>query len=157
MLKDYSDHKSWFDRVASLVQADPRPAEISRDPESSRRARIAGVPQEKIDQCIRLLEQLDANESLANVCGLGKVCLSTADITVGLFDNGVIKGYVFVPSDPHPLLKDLENRPSDVGDATTAYRPVADNWYLFEVMALRSMEANAQLDRPRCSARTGLT
>jgi hypothetical protein len=64
---------------------------------------------------------------------LGKACLITADITVGLFDNGVIKGYVFAPSDPRPLVKDLENLPSDVANATTAYRQVADNWYLFEV------------------------
>jgi endonuclease YncB( thermonuclease family) len=133
MLKDYSDHKSWFKNVASLVNADPRLAELSRDPESWKRARSAGVSQEKIDQYIYLLELLGANETLASVYGLGKACLITADITVGLFDNGVIKGYVFAPSDPHPLVKDLENWPSDVADATTAYRPVGDNWYLFEV------------------------
>jgi hypothetical protein len=80
-----------------------------------------------------LLERLGANETLASVYGLGKACLIAADITVGLFDSGVIKGYVFAPSDPHLLVKDLEKWPSDVADATTAYRPVADNWYLFEV------------------------
>jgi endonuclease YncB( thermonuclease family) len=133
MLKDYSDHKSWFKNVASLVGANPRMAELSRDPESWKRARSAGVSQDKIDQYVHLLEQLRANETLASVYGLGKACLITADITVGLFDNGVIKGYVFAPSNPHPLVKDLENWPSDVADATTAYRPVADNWYLFEV------------------------
>jgi endonuclease YncB( thermonuclease family) len=133
MLQDYSDHKSWFKNVASLVDAEPRLAEVSRDPESWKRARSAGVSQDKIDQYVHLLEQLGANETLASVYGLGKACLITADITVGLFDNGVIKGYVFAPSNPHPLVKDLENWPSDIADATTAYRPVADNWYLFEV------------------------
>jgi hypothetical protein len=29
--------------------------------------------------------------------------------------------------------KAMKNWPSEVADATTAYRPVADNWYLFEV------------------------
>ena len=133
MLKDYSDHESWFKNVASLVNADPRLAELSRDPESWKRTRSAWVSQEKIDQYIHLLELLGANETLASVYGLGKTCLITADITVGLFDNGVIKGYVFAPSDPHPLVKDLENWPSDVADATTAYRPVGDSWYLIEV------------------------
>jgi endonuclease YncB( thermonuclease family) len=133
MLKDYSDHKSWFKNIASLVDADPRMAELSRDPESWKRARSAGVSQDKIDQYVHLLEQLGANDTLASIYGLGKACLITADITAGLFDNGVIKGYVFAPSDPHPVVKDLENWSADVADATTAYRPVADNWYLFEV------------------------
>jgi hypothetical protein len=133
MLKDYSDHTSWFKNVVSLIDADPRLAGLSRDPESWKRVRSAGVSQDKIDQYVHLLEQLGANETLASVYGLGKACLITADITVGLFDNGVIKGYVYAPSDPRPLVKNLENWPSDVADATTAYRPVADNWYLFEV------------------------
>ena len=133
MLKDYADHKSWFKRVAYLVQADPRLAEVSRDPESWKRARTAGAPQEMIDQYVHLLEQLDANETLASVYGIGEACLITADIVVGLFDNGVIKGYVLKPSDPRPLVEDLENWPKETADATTAYKPVADGWYLFEV------------------------
>ena len=133
MQKDYADHKSWFKSVASLVQADPRLAEVSRDSESWKRAREAGVSQEKIDQYVHLLEQLDANETLASVYGIGKACLITADIVVGLFDNGVIKGYVLKPSDPSPLVEDLENWPKETADATTAYKPVADGWYLFEV------------------------
>jgi endonuclease YncB( thermonuclease family) len=133
MLKDYSDHKPWFKNIVSLVDADPRLVELSRDPDSWKRARSAGVSQARIEQYVHLLEQLGANETLASVYGLGKACLITADITVGLFDNGVIKGYVFAPFDPRPLVKDLENLPSDVANATTAYRQVADNWYLFEV------------------------
>jgi endonuclease YncB( thermonuclease family) len=132
MLKDYSGHKSWFKNVVSLVDEEPRLAELSRDPESWKRARSVGVSQDKIDQYVHLLEQLGANETLASVYGLGRACLITADITVRLFDNGVIKGYVYAPSDPRPLVMDLENWPSDVANATTAYRPVADNWYLFE-------------------------
>ncbi len=92
-----------------LVDADPRLAELSRDPEPWKRARSAGVSQDKIDQYVHLLERLGANETSASVYGLGKACLITADITVGLFDNGVIKGYVFAPSDPHPLVKDPHN------------------------------------------------
>ena len=133
MFRDYADHKSWFKNVASLVQADPRLAKLSRDQESWKRASSAGVSQEKIDQYVHLLEQLGANETLASVYGIGKACLITADIVVGLFDSGVIKGYVLAPADPHPLIKDLENWPKETADATTAYRSVADNWYLFEV------------------------
>lgn len=82
---------------------------------------------------MHLLEQLGANETLASVYGIGKACLITADIVVGLFDSSVIKGYVFAPADPHPLIKDLEKWPKEAADATTAYRSVADNRYLFEV------------------------
>jgi hypothetical protein len=60
-------------------------AELSRDPESWQRARKAGVFQEKIDQYVHLLEQLGANETSASVYGIGKACLITADIVVGLF------------------------------------------------------------------------
>jgi endonuclease YncB( thermonuclease family) len=133
MIKDYADHKSWFKDIATSTGEDPRLANVSRDPESWKRARGAGVPQERIDEYVKLLEKLGANETLSSVYGIGKVCLITADIVLGLFDNGIIKGYVFSPSDPHPLFKDLEHWPSDAADVTTAYRPVADDWYLFEV------------------------
>ncbi|TLZ51836.1 MAG: hypothetical protein E6K22_10785 [Gammaproteobacteria bacterium] len=108
-------------------------AEINRDPKTWANARSAGVLPKRIDEYVDLLAKLDANEQLVGVAGLGEACLVVADVTYGLFDNGVIKGYVLSPSDPHPLVKDLENWPSDVIDATTAYRLVADNWYLFEV------------------------
>jgi hypothetical protein len=39
MLNNYSDHKPWFKDIASLVDADPRLAELSRDPNSWKRAR----------------------------------------------------------------------------------------------------------------------
>jgi endonuclease YncB( thermonuclease family) len=133
MLKDYAEHKRWFNDVASLVEAEPHLAEVSRDRESWGHALSAGVSQEKVDQYVHLLEELHANETLSGVYGLGKVCLIVADITVGLFDNGVIKGYVLAPTHPQPLVKDLEHWPPEAADATTAYEPLADGWYLFEV------------------------
>jgi hypothetical protein len=87
----------------------------------------------RIDGYVNLLAKLDANEQLVGVAGLGETRLVVADITYGLCDNGVIKGYALSPSNPHPLVKDLDIWPSDITDATTAYRLVADNWYLFEV------------------------
>ena len=71
-----------------------------------------------------------ANERLTGVQGLGEVCLVVADITYGLFDNGVIKGYVFAPVSPAPIVGDLDDSP---GESATKYRRVDENWYLFEV------------------------
>jgi endonuclease YncB( thermonuclease family) len=133
MLQDYAEHRPWFDEFASLVHAEPRLAEITRDPESWAHALSTGVPQEKIDRYVHVLEELHANETLSGVLGMGNVCLVVADITVGLFDNGVIKGYVLAPPRPQPLVKDLENWPQDLADATTAYKLLADGWYLFEI------------------------
>jgi hypothetical protein len=50
-----------------------------------------------------------------------------ADILYGLFDNGIIKGYVFSPANPQPLVHDLEHWTPDIADATTAYRLIGDN------------------------------
>jgi hypothetical protein len=67
------------------------------------------------------------------MAGLGLQCLIVADIIYGAFDNGVIKGYVYGPSDPEPVFQDLESWPSDAANVMTAYRPIADGWYLFEL------------------------
>jgi hypothetical protein len=56
-----------------------------------------------------------------------------AAILYGLFDNGIIKGYVFSPANPQPLVHDLEHWTPDIADATTAYRLIGDNCYLFVV------------------------
>ena len=60
-------------------------------------------------------------------------CLVVADIVYGVFDNGIIKGYVFFPANPQPLVQDLEHWPPEMADATTAYKLIGDNWYLFVV------------------------
>lgn len=51
MQKDYADHKSWFKSVASLVQADPRLAEVSRDSESWKRAGSASLRKRSTNMC----------------------------------------------------------------------------------------------------------
>jgi membrane associated rhomboid family serine protease len=73
------------------------------------------------------------NDDTYAVQGLGLQCLIVADIIYGAFDNGVIKGYVYGPTHREPVFQDLENWPSDAADVMTAYRPVADGWYLFEL------------------------
>jgi hypothetical protein len=62
------------------------------------------------------------------VAGLGKTCLIMADITYGAFDNGVIKGYVLSPADPTPIVWKTDS------NITTAFRHVAGDWYLFELV-----------------------
>jgi hypothetical protein len=86
---------------------------------------------EKIDEYIDLLAKLDANEQLVGVFGTGEPCLTVADILYGLFDNGIIKGYVFFPANPQPVVQDLDHWPPEMADATTAYKPIGDSWYLF--------------------------
>jgi hypothetical protein len=133
LVKQYQEHREWFERIRALIHDDPRLAVIHREPKTWTFARSAGVPQKTIDEYVDLLKKLDANEQLVNVVGTGKICLVVADIIYGLFDNGVIKGYVYSQSEPGPLVDDLENWPSDIEYAATAYRVVADHWYLFEV------------------------
>ena len=106
---------------------------MSRDPKTLAIARAAEVPQKKIDEYIDLLVKLDANEQLVGVIGTGEPCLIVADILYGLFDNGIIKGYVFSPANPQPSIQDLEHLPPEMADATTAYKLIGDNWYLFVV------------------------
>ena len=105
-------------------------AELSRDPKSWAKARSAGVTPERIHEYLELLEKLDANEQLASVYGLGKQCLIVADIAHGLFDAGVIKGYVLAPSEPRPLVKNLDDWRSDDKESR-AYRSIDNDWYLF--------------------------
>jgi len=133
LLADYASHKAVFQTIAHLVVGDGRLAQLSRDPATWERARAAGVAQKQVDQYVGLLNQLGAHEKLASVYGLGKACLIISDITFGMFDNGIIKGYVYAPANPKPIVADLENWPPNLADETTAFRPVADKWYLFEV------------------------
>jgi hypothetical protein len=133
LINEFQQHRAWFDRIKSLQAQNPKLAAVSRDPKTSATARAAGVPQKQIDEYSDLLVKLDANEQLVGVFGTGEPCLIVADILYGLFDNGIIKGYVFSPANPQPLVQDLDHWPPEMADATTAYKPIGDNWYLFVV------------------------
>jgi hypothetical protein len=134
LIQQFDRHREWFDRIRLLIGENPKLAQVNRsNPKTSDLALSAGIAQKKIDEYLGLLVKLDANEQLVNVQGLGLQCLIVADIIYGAFDNGVIKGYVYGPTHREPVFQDLENWPSDAADVMTAYRPVADGWYLFEL------------------------
>jgi len=129
----FSDHPDWFHTIANLARADPRFLEINQEPPTWDRARDAGLPPEEIALYADVLEKLDANEQTTSIDGLGRASLIMADITYGVFDNGVIKGYVWSPSKPTPLVEDLDQWRA-TSTTTTAYRRVAEEWYLFELV-----------------------
>jgi hypothetical protein len=133
LIRQYQDHSQWFERIRTLIHEDGPLTAVNRDPKTWEAARSAGVHQKSIDEYVDTLVKLDANEELVGVAGLGEVCLIVAGITYGLFDNGVIKGYVYAPADPRPVVGDLDNWPTGIEDVMTAYRPMGDNWYLFEL------------------------
>jgi hypothetical protein len=131
MIDAYSEHPDWFQQVATLAREDERLLKVVRSQDSIAQARHDGVPQAKLDTYVGLLEKLGVNETIANVVGLGQLSLVKADIIVGLFDNGTIKGYVYAPTNPQPIVKDLEDWPPDLKNVDTAYRSIGNNWYLF--------------------------
>lgn len=133
MINVYTKHPDWFQQVSALARDDERLMKVIRSPESIAQARSGGVPQAKLDAYVGLLEKLGVNETIANVLGLGQLSLVKADIIVGLFDNGIIKGYVYAPANPQPIVKDLEDWPPELTNVTTAYRSIGNNWYLFEL------------------------
>jgi hypothetical protein len=132
LIAKYRKQKASFSRIASLIAKDERLIAVNWDPKSRAAAARAGVSQTDVDVYARLLNKLGVNEELTGVVGLGKFCLITTDIIYGIFDSGIIKGYVFSPTDPHPLIDDLEHRGELSLDATTAYRKIDEDWYLFE-------------------------
>jgi hypothetical protein len=127
----FAEHSDWFNTIANLVRADPRFLEINQEPTTWDRVHEEGLPPTEIALYADVLQKLGANEELTSFDG--QACLIMADITYGLFDNGVIKGYVWSPSSPTPLVEDLDRWSSD-STATTAYRHVAGDWYLFELV-----------------------
>jgi hypothetical protein len=133
MIDVYTKHPDWFQQVSALARDDERLMKVIRTPESIAQARSGGIPQAKLDTYVGLLEKLGVNETVANVLGLGQLSLVKADIIVGHFDNGIIKGYVYAPANPQPIVKDLEDWPPELSNVTTAYRSIGNNWYLFEL------------------------
>jgi hypothetical protein len=131
MIDMYSEHPDWFQQAVTLAREDERLLKVVRSQDSIAQARRDGVPQAKLDAYVGLLEKLGVNETIANVVGLGQLSLVKADIIVGLFDNGTIKGYVYAPTNPQPIVKDLEDWPPDLKNVDTAYRSIGNNWYLF--------------------------
>jgi hypothetical protein len=134
LIEQFQQHREWFDRIRSLQVENPKLASVDRDPKTSPSAPAVGVPQKTFDEYIDLLVKLDANEQLVNVYGAGETCLIVADILYGLFDNGIIKGYVFSPADPQPLVQNLDHWTPEMANATSAYKLISDNWYLFVVL-----------------------
>jgi len=133
LINQFQQHRDWFDRIRSLQTKNPKLTSIGRDPKTSVSARAVGVDQKTYDEYTGLLVKLDANEQLVGVFGTGEPCLIVADILYGHFDNGIIKGYVYSPADLQPLVQDLDHWPPEMQDATTAYKLIGDNWYLFVV------------------------
>jgi hypothetical protein len=133
LIRQYRDHPAWFARVRALLREEPRLAQVNRQPSTWALAERAGVRKGALDEYVGLLERLDVNEVRVTVEGLGRLCLIAADIPAGVFGAGAIKGYVWLPSDPRPLVLDLGNWPAGTSHETPAYRAVADGWYLFEV------------------------
>jgi hypothetical protein len=133
LIAKYRRHNASFSQIASLIGKNRRLLAVNWNPKSWAAARSAGVPRADIDVYVQLLRKLGVNQELTEVVGLGKFCLITSDITYGLLDNGVIKGYVFSPTDPQPLVSNLEHRGS-ASDATTTYRKIDGDWYLFELV-----------------------
>jgi len=131
MINVYSEHPDWFQQAVTLAREDERLLKVVRSQDSIAQARRDGVPQAKLDAYVGLLEKLGVNETIANVVGLGQLSLVKADIIVGLFDNGTIKGYVYAPTNPQPIVKDLEDWPPGLKNVDTAYRSIGNNWYLF--------------------------
>jgi hypothetical protein len=131
LMTTFAEHSDWFHTVANLVRADPRFLEINQEPSTWDRAHDEGLPPTEIAWYADVLQKLGANEELTSLDGQARLIM--ADITYGLFDNGVIKGYVWSPSSPTPLVKDLDQWRSD-STASTAYRHVAEDWYLFELI-----------------------
>jgi hypothetical protein len=133
LLTTFEQHPDWFHTIANLARADPRFLEINQEPPTWDHAHDAGLPPTEIALYVDVLQKLDANQKTVDIDGLGRACLIMADITYGLFDNGVIKGYVWSPRRPTPLVDDLDEWRSD-SIATTTYRHVAEDWYLFELV-----------------------
>jgi hypothetical protein len=133
LMRQFEEHGEWFERIGALIHDDERLTKVNRDPKTWDSARSSGIPPKKIDEYLDLLVRLDANEQLASVAGLGETCLIVADITYGLFDNGVIKGFVLSPMDPTPIVNDLDEWRAD-SDTRMAFRHVAGDWYLFELV-----------------------
>lgn len=133
LIAKYRMHEASFAQIASLIGKDGPLLAVNWNPESWAAARRAGVSQADVDAYVRLLKKLGVNQELTGVAALGKFCLITTDIIYGLFDNGVIKGYVFSPADPHPLVSNLETQGS-ASDEATRYRKIGGNWYMFELV-----------------------
>jgi hypothetical protein len=132
MIRRFLEQRGSFERVSVLISTYPALAAVNRNEEMATMARKAGVPPEVVQEYRRLLVQLDANAELVGISGLDDVCLVVADIQYGVFDNGVMKGYVFRRDEPNPIVDDLDH--SEVGtDGSTVYRRVEGGWYLFEI------------------------
>jgi hypothetical protein len=132
MMRRFLEQRGAFERVRVLTSTYPALAAVNRKEDTAQIARKAGVPSAVVQEYRGLLVQLDANAELVGVGGLDDVCLVVADILYGVFDNGVIKGYVFRRDEPYPIVDDLDH--SDVGtDGSTVYRRAEGGWYLFEI------------------------
>ena len=134
LIRKFHSERDAFDRLQVLVSEHPELITVNQYPGSWTRARGLGVEPGVVDEYVGILRRLGANEELADVVGAGQVCLVMADILVGFFDNGIIKGYAYLPSSPDTVLDSLDQYSQQEQDATIAYRPVVDNWYLFEII-----------------------
>ena len=119
----------------ALVREGRYPAGNMQDQLEANRQQTELLKDPKLADARALLEQeRDKIPEEQKPYGSGETCLIVADILYGLLDNGIIKGYVYSPADPQPLVQNLEHWTPEMATATTAYRLIRDNWYVFVVL-----------------------
>jgi len=133
LIAKYQREKASFSHISELIRKDERLTAVSGNPKTRVAAIHDGVPVADVDAYARLLKKLGVNQELTGVQGLGDFCLITSDIVYGPFDTGVIKGYVFSPTNPQPQARDLDDPKAIDRNADTVYRQIDGNWYLFEL------------------------
>jgi hypothetical protein len=137
LIEKYRRNKAQFARIVELAADNERLAGVNWNPDARNAAVKAGLPAAKVDEYVQLLKKLGVNHELTGVVGIGKVCLVTTDIVYGIFDSGVIKGYVWSTTEPTSIVDDLEQNTAAPSQSSTEvpirYRHVEGNWYLFEL------------------------
>ena len=132
MIRQFQTQRDAFERVRVLISSNPRLTAINRNTPTAESARSAGVPASAVEEYVRLVRQLNTNGEISGIDNLGDVCLVVSDIVYGAFDNGIIKGFVFGPKNPIPVVESLDSPAAEISGGT-AYRQLDGDWYLFEM------------------------
>ena len=127
LIKNFVRHRADFEQILAMIQEDPNAKRIASDfiiPEGV-------ISQERWSAYRELFRRAGVEDGIGNWGPKGPVIFFVSGI--GLVTGGSTKGYAFLPDAPNPgsTYKSLNSRPPELASNARAYRPIADDWYIY--------------------------
>jgi hypothetical protein len=127
LMVNFEHHRGDFNQLLEMIQRDVNAKRIASDfmiPEGV-------ISEERWSQYRELFRSAGVADGVTNWAPSGPVVFIAS--AKGFVTGGSMKGYAYLPRPPEPqaLYESLDSRPASLASNARAYRPIAEDWYIY--------------------------